>query len=358
MRFQWDEHTNENYRVFPADKAISLEHVARLGNKDRARAQVWASRTKKMHGFEDTVADKVVRYGNEAEKRAARTEVENLRKLDHNHIVKFLGYYVKGQVLGIIMFPVAACDLDIFLEAVEVDIELMRPWFSCLTRALQYLHNLEKPFKHRDIKPANILIDRYGSVFLTDFGISKQYSSQHDTLTKGDGRYTVKYAPPKMIDSTDEKQGLESDIFCLGCVFLEMATVILGKRLENMYDHISASTGLPASIEYHRDFIKAGPWASELCNSIKTQCDVDEYKQTMIDKSLPMFVRMINECAVGSGPFVKLDEVCEAVDPISPIPCEACRFHEIRVCNSLVVDVLRMLMRRSILPGQYRKISQ
>ncbi len=244
--------------------------------------------------------------------------------------------------------------MDTFLETADVDIELMRPWFSCLTRALQYLHNPEKPFKHRDIKPANILIDRYGSVFLTDFGISRQYPSHSDAFTKGDGRYTVKYAPPRMIESTDEKQGLESDIFCLGCVFLEMTTVILGKRLENMYDHISASTGVSASIEYHRDFTKVGPWAKELCDSIKTQSGVDEYKQIMINKSLPMFIRMINECAVGSGPFVKLDEVCEAVDPISPAPCESCRIHQIKVCNSLVIDVLRMLIRRSTLLGQYR----
>ncbi|HEU0049316.1 MAG TPA: protein kinase family protein, partial [Nitrososphaera sp.] len=175
IRFQWDEHSTEIFRVFPADKPISLEHVARLDNKNSQRAQVYAAKTKKIHGFEDTVANKVVRYSTETEKIAARTEVDNLRKLDHNHIVKFLGYYVKGQVLGIVMFPVAAYDLDTFLETADVDIELMRPWFSCLTRALQYLHNPEKPFKHRDIKPANILIDRYGSVFLTDFGISRQY---------------------------------------------------------------------------------------------------------------------------------------------------------------------------------------
>ena len=345
IQFRWDEESAEIYKVFPADEPISLEHVGRLGNRQKPHAQVWASKTKKIHGFEDTVADKVVRYSNETEKRYARTEVENLRKLDHNHIVKFLGYYVKGQVLGIVMFPVAAYDLDIYLEAPEVDVEMMRPWFGCLTRALQYLHNMERPFKHRDIKPANILIDRSGSVFLTDFGISKQYQSQHDAFTKGDGRYTVKYAPPKMIHpDDDEKQGLESDIFCLGCVFLEMATVVLGKRLENMYDHISASTGLPAEVEYHRDFNKVSPWVTELCNAVKRQSEVAEYKRDMVDKSLPMFTRMINECAVGHGPFVKLDDVCEAVDPISPVPCESCRFHQVKVCNSLAVHVSRMLI--------------
>src|SRR6202040_2867361 len=101
--------------------------------------------------------------------------------------------------------------------------------FGCLSSAVRYLHTSRK-IKHKDIKPENILVDRYGSVLLADFGISKQY--EDDTLTEGTTPFTDKYAPPEVVDQ--DKRGLSSDIFSLGCVFLEMATVTLGESLENL----------------------------------------------------------------------------------------------------------------------------
>jgi len=238
LKFHW-ENSADSYKDFGVNDWWPLEHVAMLGNRNGSRARVWASKvTTSKHGFTDTVADKIVRYGTKEEKAAALKEVENLKKLCHDHIVAFLGYYTRGSNLGILMFPVAAWDLDQFLQfdsIVEKRREMIKPWFGCLTRTLLFLHQRRMPFKHRDIKPANILIDRSGTVFLTDFGISNEYPSHQATITRGDGRFTVKYASPLMVDARSD-QGMESDIFSLGCVFLEMITVLLGKELEHMYE--------------------------------------------------------------------------------------------------------------------------
>ena len=323
LKFHW-ENSLEFYKDIGDNDKWPLEHVAMLGNRQVSRARVWASRvTASKHGFTDTVADKIVRCGTIEERVAAQKEVENLKKLCHNHIVAFLGYYTKGNNLGILMFPVAAWDLDQFLQfdsSVEKRREMMKPWFGCLTRTILFLHRRTKPFKHRDIKPANILIDRSGAVFLTDFGISKEYPSYQATITRGDGRFTVKYASPRMVDALSA-QGMESDVFSLGCVFLEMATVLLGKELEDMYEYITSQTGFN-DIEYHRDFEKFSMWALELESFVQTQPNTP-WKSHLVQQGLPIILRMVKEsCQTEQG--VDLEEVCRTLDPISH-GCNSCR---------------------------------
>ena len=44
-------------------------------------------------------------------------------------------------------------------------------FFKQIISGLAYLHR--KGVAHRDIKPENIMLDKYGRVFLTDFGVSE-----------------------------------------------------------------------------------------------------------------------------------------------------------------------------------------
>lgn len=233
------------------------------------------------------------------------------------------------------MFPVAAMDLGQFLESSDTHlwVDVMRQWFSCLARALRYLHTRKNPFKHRDIKPANILIDRTGAVFLTDFGISKEYPSHQATVTTGDGRFTIEYASPSMVHQSN--QGLESDIFCLGCVFLEMATVMFGERIRNMHEHISGRTGNSSKIEYHRDFEHFSTWV----NGLK-ELAVDSnasYMAHLANQGLKIILRMTTECANewGTNRTVQLEEVCRVMDAMRSGPCISC-IHKVQIPNELV----------------------
>lgn len=212
----------------------------------------------------------------------------------------------------------------------------MRRWFSCLTRALTYLHTRKKPFKHRDIKPANILIDRTGAVFLTDFGISKEYPSHQAAVTTSDGSFTIEYASPSMVHQSN--QGLESDIFCLGCVFLEMATVMLGERIRNMHEHISGCTGNSNKIEYHRDFEHFSTWVNGLKELV-----VDSsapYMTHLANQGLNMILRMTTECAGewGSNRTVQLEEVCRVMDAMHSGPCRSC-IHKVQISNEYVCSL-------------------
>src|SRR5436190_3914628 len=99
VRFHWEDSKSFQKTLRDGD-VWPLEHVAQLSSREKSKARVWASKvTASQHGFTDTVADKIVKYHTEDEKRGARLEVENLRKLCHNHIVAFLGYYTKGNHL-------------------------------------------------------------------------------------------------------------------------------------------------------------------------------------------------------------------------------------------------------------------
>lgn len=49
--------------------------------------------------------------------------------------------------------------------------------------ALEYLHNLQ--IIHRDIKPANMLMDEYGYIKLSDFGLSRKL--MNNVCTEGGG---------------------------------------------------------------------------------------------------------------------------------------------------------------------------
>jgi hypothetical protein len=48
-----------------------------------------------------------------------RKEIEILKKLSHIHMIQLVGTYTHRQHLGILLLPVAVCDLHTFFEDIE-----------------------------------------------------------------------------------------------------------------------------------------------------------------------------------------------------------------------------------------------
>ncbi len=84
--------------------------------------------------------------------------------------------------------------------------------------ALAYAHT--QGILHRDIKPSNILIDVHGTVWLSDFGLAKDDSS--DLTNTGDVVGTLRYMAPERFRGRADCQ---SDIFSLGRTLYELLTV-------------------------------------------------------------------------------------------------------------------------------------
>ena len=164
-------------------------------------------------------------------------EIHNLKRLDNIHLVKLVGYdysilrfievltisrsYTDPRYVGLIMDPVADCDLKDYLMITpfpKENLSLLKCFFGCLASAVKYLH--EQKCRHKDIKPGNILVkDR--TILITDFGTSLDWTDHEaDSTTGPPMSYTNVYAAPEVAKA--KSRGNAADIWSLGCVFLEI----------------------------------------------------------------------------------------------------------------------------------------
>jgi serine/threonine protein kinase len=177
-----------------------------------------------------------------------KRELDILKKLSHKHVVTLLGSYTQNNILGLLLHPVAVCDLRVLLDELDEnqklawaecsedfkklmdrlgfqDVFKMREGlarvYGCLANAIQYLHNND--IRHKDIKPQNILLDRNDGLYITDFGLSRDTADASSSVTNGSERGTYKYCAPEV--AMLEPRGRAADIYSLGCVFLEINTV-------------------------------------------------------------------------------------------------------------------------------------
>ncbi|KAH0542342.1 hypothetical protein FGG08_003279 [Glutinoglossum americanum] len=206
---------------------------------------------------------KTIRPLSRSMRRHFLREVEVMKQLRHAHLVGLVGTYTQGVEFAIIMNPAADCDLGFYMEKFSPENhggerQLCR-WYSCLVSGLKYMH--DHGIRHKDIKPRNILVNGKNILFC-DFGISKLI--HHNGLTTpGCGPMTEVYTPPEV--AQEERRGRSADIWSLGCVFLEMTTVLAGKSVEEFHEFRSAASKRdPADASYHANLPAVMDWIAVL----------------------------------------------------------------------------------------------
>ena len=165
-------------------------------------------------------------------------ELKILKRLRHQHVVEIIGSYTDPYFAAIIMSPIAECDLCAFLKSVQTSsdsMSLLQTFFGCLATALQYLHR--EKIRHKDIKPSNVLV-KDGTVLLTDFGLSRDCNNLRST-TEGPTAFTARYCAPEVADF--DQRNYSSDMWSLGCMFLEMCTVMQGVALSELSGFFKAN---------------------------------------------------------------------------------------------------------------------
>ncbi|KAL6709615.1 hypothetical protein ACN47E_001043 [Coniothyrium glycines] len=162
-------------------------------------------------------------------------EVHNLKRLSHFHLIEFKGSYTDKRYVGIIMQPVADIDLRHYMIGLNGSVDelsLLRSFVGCLSTALMYLH--KEHCRHKDLKPSNILI-KGRTVLVADFGTVFDWSDSEDDITAGPPEaFTRMYIAPEVAEHASRNKS--SDIWSLGCIFMEIATVLAGKSLQSKSD--------------------------------------------------------------------------------------------------------------------------
>lgn len=147
-------------------------------------------------------------------------EARLIARLEHPHILPIHDFGEADGVPYMVMRYLEAGTLKERLNASPLTLPEVDRIFSQLADALQYAH--ENGVIHRDIKPSNVMLDKRGSVFLTDFGIARMLEGSSSLTATG----TVTGTPDYM--SPEQAQGLKadqrSDVYSLGIVLFEMLT--------------------------------------------------------------------------------------------------------------------------------------
>jgi serine/threonine protein kinase len=185
----------------------------------------------------------------------------NLKNLSNRRVIKLIGTYTQGSLLGLLLAPVAGSDLHTFMEDIDIlrerlragktceidDTQMMKrldyfcpdtddgsdlynatvsrlsTCFGCLTGVIAYVHG--QRIRHKDVKPSNILLSHNG-LWLADFGISSDFSALSISQSESVERGTAKYFAPEV--ALYDRSGRPADIFSLGCVFIELVALIRG----------------------------------------------------------------------------------------------------------------------------------
>ncbi|KAF4127298.1 Protein kinase domain [Phytophthora infestans] len=156
--------------------------------------------------------------------KEATREVELLRGLKHENIVKYLGCHVDNaaQTLSIFTEWVPGGSLEHNRKLFGGNERVVRRFTHQLLSGVAYLHS--KNIIHHDIKPANILVDQNGVVKIADFGSSRLINSATMSNASTPSLHgTPNYMAPEVIKQSSGRSR-KADIWSIGCTVLRLLT--------------------------------------------------------------------------------------------------------------------------------------
>jgi len=180
-----------------------------------------------------------------------RRESRLAASIDHPNVVPVFGAGEEDGVWFIAMRYVDGTDLGEYLRSRDSPLppgDAAR-MISRVADGLDAAH--AAGLVHRDVKPANILLDAQLHPYLTDFGLTKQLSSQSNATRTGVWLGSVNYAAPEQIESGPVDA--RTDVYSLGCVLFEALTRRLpyarDSEMAVMYAKVHEPPLLPGQVD-------------------------------------------------------------------------------------------------------------
>ncbi|KAI9006088.1 kinase-like domain-containing protein, partial [Gaertneriomyces semiglobifer] len=154
---------------------------------------------------------------------ALKREIDFLKDLEHEHIVRYLGSEVTESCFNVFLEYVSGGSIASCLQRYGAfEEEGARHITAQILCGLEYLHG--RGIIHRDIKGANILVDEDGIIKISDFGISKknEYREAYQRMTRMSMQGSIPWMAPEV--ARGRGYSAKVDIWSLGCLVLEMLT--------------------------------------------------------------------------------------------------------------------------------------
>ncbi|KAK3984893.1 Hsp70 protein-domain-containing protein [Cladorrhinum sp. PSN332] len=269
------ETSERKHAHFSANEPLPLQSIAKLGFGAHGSVdKVISTLTHKVYARKLFRKAKGLRR---EDVQTFRTELDILKRISHKHCVALVATYSDPKFFGLLMDPVGDYNLETFYDLASRakngdKLTLLRSFFGCLAEAVAYLH--AQQIRHRDIKPQNIIV-RGDEVFVADFGIAFSWEHLTRATTTADSGKTLIYAAPEVIRV--EPRNEAADVWSLGCVFFEMATVLHGQTVKDLRDYFMDQSD---SRSFHANLNTLESWAASLISSTVTQAHLTTLAST------------------------------------------------------------------------------
>ncbi|KAK8207157.1 hypothetical protein IWZ01DRAFT_355526 [Phyllosticta capitalensis] len=227
-----------------------------------------------------------------AEKLGLLAKIQKFKSLEHPNIAKLVCSYSQAGTIAILT-PQAPATLDDYLQHPMASTRpgLLLSWINDLTQALSYIH--ANDLTHQSIRPTKILLDGH-RIFFSTFGIYTDRSSSppgsppRSSLSPPPSPNTIRpltdaayiYAAPEIVarsrsasqaqhfhgqytssSGSPHRYRASADVFSLGCVALEMLSVVKGQTTSNLRSYRSHFSRDPS---FHANLDRAASWRKHL----------------------------------------------------------------------------------------------
>lgn len=190
------------------------------------------------------------------EKDESLSEVRVLLRLQHPNIIAYKESFIDQGSLYIVTDYCEGGDLSSrirrnSLKSSYFTEEEILDWFVQICLALKHVH--DKKILHRDIKCQNIFLTRGNIVKLGDFGIAKILQNTVELAKSCVG--TPYYLSPEICEN--KLYDSKSDVWALGCVLYELATLrrpFMAGNVKSLILKIVKGTYPPLPLRYSFEF--------------------------------------------------------------------------------------------------------
>lgn len=149
-----------------------------------------------------------------------QTEVECLMAIDDPLIVRLYEYFMfKDNVYMLIELCCTDLEKIIMSRIRQMNRSSTQKMINDVIKCIKVCH--DHGIAHCDIKPSNFLIDQYGRVKISDFGLSMPNISLHTSVYHFKG--TINFMAPEMFD-VNNFNPMVADIWALGVTMYYIAT--------------------------------------------------------------------------------------------------------------------------------------